>query len=178
MTIMGLDFLKHKETQRSNLAKEAETYRSNVADETERHRSNLANEAETNRSNLAKEAETHRSNLARETETNRSNVRNELLKNKELGIKLSDLAEKIRHNTRGEDLDSLKITMSNLPKPVREAVGTVISKDDPTLGKAFDQMIEQGTSAGKTVVDTVKSNWPKIKSKLVYALNLDNHLNK
>ena len=103
MTHNQIEYAKHKETQRSNLAKEAETHRSNVATElltdrrdsrayeinlgtlnenirhntaveAETYRSNVAREIETNRANLAKEAETYRSNVAREQENIRHNV--------------------------------------------------------------------------------------------------------
>lgn len=64
MTQMGLDYLRHQEQRRSN----------------------LANEVETNRSNLAREGETYRHNVATETqaanelvEQNRHNVRTETL---------------------------------------------------------------------------------------------------
>lgn len=64
MTQMGLDYLRHQEQRRSN----------------------LANETETNRANLAKEAENLRHNTATEqqardelAETNRHNVRTETL---------------------------------------------------------------------------------------------------
>lgn len=147
MTTMGLEYLKHKENQRSNLATERETYRSNLANETERNRSNLANEAETHRSNLAREAETNRSNVAREIETNRSNVMNELLKNKELGIKVSDVAEKIRHNQRSEDLDAFKTTVSTLPSSVKNLLGMAVAKQDPTLGKAWDGLVSNKKGA-------------------------------
>lgn len=81
MTIMGLDFLKHEETKRSNLAREQEE-----------RRSNLAGEQETKRSNLARERETYRSNVAKESE----NVR---YHNLDIGHKYDELAETKRINT-------------------------------------------------------------------------------
>lgn len=101
MTIMGLDYLKHIETKRANLAKEQENYRSNLANEDreykkylEQVRSDMANEKlkqksldETVRSNKEHEAigwfqslEQERSNKAREYETHRTNQKNEELK--------------------------------------------------------------------------------------------------
>lgn len=167
MTIMGLDYLKHKETQRSNLANERETHRSNLANETERNRSNLANEAETHRSNLAREAETNRSNVARELETNRSNLQNELLRDKELAIKLKDVEEKVRHNQRGEDLDSLKISLSALPTSVKSIVGTQLAKKDPTLGAIWNEKVEQGKAFTNDIVSEARSKLPDIFDKLL-----------
>lgn len=142
---MGLDYLKHKETQRSNLANERETYRSNLANEAERHRSNLANETETNRSNLAREAETNRANLVKEAEIYRSNLQNELLKDKELNIKFQDLGEKIRHNTRSEDLDSLKTTLGALPNSFKGLVGVEVAKQsDPILSELYNRTLSKG----------------------------------
>lgn len=88
-TVNAINYLKFKEDQRSNLAKEAETNRANLANEslgrdtlTETKRSNLAKEFETNRSNLAKEGETHRANVAKEIETNRHNTATETIDSK------------------------------------------------------------------------------------------------
>lgn len=88
-TVNAINYLRFKEDQRSNLAKEAETNRANLANEslgrdtlTETKRSNLVKEFETNRSNLAKEGETHRANIAKETETNRHNTATELIDSK------------------------------------------------------------------------------------------------
>lgn len=166
MTIMGLDYLKHKETQRSNLANERETHRSNLANESERNRSNLANEAETKRSNLAREAETNRSNLAKEFETHRSNVENELLKDKELGIKLKDVTEKIRHNQRSEDLDSFKTTVSTLPNSVKQLLGVALAKEDPVLGEAWDNIENTKQSAVSGFQDQLYEGYSNIYSKV------------
>lgn len=102
MTQMGLDYLRHQEQRRTNLATEAETNRANVAREGETYRHNTATEAqainelaEQNRHNVRTEnlediknqaqkahyerqdAETHRANTAKEAETNRANVAKE-----------------------------------------------------------------------------------------------------
>lgn len=62
MTQLGLDYLRHQEQRRSNLANEMETNRANVAKETENLRHNTATEqqainelAETNRHNVRTE---------------------------------------------------------------------------------------------------------------------------
>lgn len=62
MTHNQIAYAQHKETERSNLAKEQQA-RNELA-ETSRH--NLVYEAETNRHNLATEQETNRANLAKE----------------------------------------------------------------------------------------------------------------
>ena len=80
MTTLGLEYLKHKENSRANLAKEAENFRSNRARERETARHNVVTEgqkyadislssqtlAETARSNQAREAEAQRASLAKE----------------------------------------------------------------------------------------------------------------
>lgn len=119
MTQLGLDYLKHQEQRRSNLATEVETNRANVAKEAENLRHNTATEqqareelGETNRHNVRTEnlediknqatqehyerqdAETKRANLAKEKENNRANVAKE--------------KENYRANTAKELMDSLK----------------------------------------------------------------------
>lgn len=107
-TINAINYLKHKEDQRSHLAQEKETKRANLAREFETNRSNLVNEqlgrdtlAETNRSNLAREVETNRTNLAKEVETNRANLAKE--------------RETNRHNLVAEGIDA-KVGNSNIYK--------------------------------------------------------------
>lgn len=68
------------ESSRHNLAVETEAHRSNVARELETHRSNVAYEQENHRHNLAVEGETKRHNMVTEAETERSNRANERLK--------------------------------------------------------------------------------------------------
>lgn len=102
MTTLGLDYLKHQEQSRSNLANERETHRANLAKEGENLRHNTAteNQAKTElderiRSNKATEsltairdaatkahyersdAENERANKAREDETQRANIAKE-----------------------------------------------------------------------------------------------------
>nr|QIR30719.1 hypothetical protein [Chicken picobirnavirus] len=98
MTQLGLDYLKHQEQRRSNLATEAETNRANLAKEGENLRHNTATEqqaeaelAELQRHNTRTEdltaikdaatkahyermdAETNRANLVKEEESERAN---------------------------------------------------------------------------------------------------------
>lgn len=102
MTTLGLDYLKHQEQRRSNLANERETNRANLAKEGENLRHNTATEEQARlelderiRSNTATEnltairdaatkahyersdAETKRANLAKEDETQRANIARE-----------------------------------------------------------------------------------------------------
>nr|AVD54039.1 ORF1 [Macaque picobirnavirus 9] len=102
MTTLGLDYLKHQEQSRSNLANERETNRANLAKEGENLRHNTATEeqakaelAERVRSNQATEsltairdaatkahyersdAESQRANMAREDENQRANIAKE-----------------------------------------------------------------------------------------------------
>lgn len=100
-TINAINYLKHKEDQRSHLAQEHETNRANTARETETNRSNLANE-QLGRDTLA---ETHRSNVAREVETNRSNLAKE--------------GETKRHNLVAEDIDA-RVGNSNIYKNTQQ----------------------------------------------------------
>ena len=69
MTTLGLEYLKHQENKRANLAKEAELNRHNIRTEgTDRANVDVkyAMLDETARANQAKEAETHRSNIEQE----------------------------------------------------------------------------------------------------------------
>lgn len=97
MTQNQINYQKHLEDIRSNVARETENIRANKAREEETRRSNLANEyltgsrdAETARANKAREQETNRSNLAKEIETNRSNLANESLKSQQIRTESAD----------------------------------------------------------------------------------------
>lgn len=121
MTNLGLNYLAHKENERSNLAKEAETYRHNLAteglsqaslDESKRH--SIVSESETashnratekqaslelgekQRSNLVNEAELNRSHLVSEGETRRHNETTE--------------AEAQRHNIYSEEFEQRTVS--------------------------------------------------------------------
>lgn len=144
MTEMGVKWLAHQETQRSNLAKESETYRSNIAREGETHRSNIANEEqkraelrETARSNVAKESETHRANVAKEYETARSN------KAKEQETKRSNLAkegETYRSNVADEQLSGRKITneyVQRAQQMAQDLYKTNLSNLSPSVAAAL-----------------------------------------
>lgn len=94
MTHNQIDYWKHQETSRHNLADEKETNRHNVVTETETGRHNRATEG----IDLGKLQETTRHNLATE------------------GISMSQLNELQRHNLAGEriDLGNLNFAYSNL----------------------------------------------------------------
>lgn len=120
MTQMGLEYLKHSETRRSNLANESikqgtldETKRSNLATESlrgaeldEKRRANLATEAETHRANVAREDENRRSNLAKEEENFRSNTAREY--------------ENWRHNTIAEQIDAQANTIKERQNQLKD----------------------------------------------------------
>lgn len=116
MTQNQINYAKHIEQQRHNLATEsqdvaslAETTRSNKAREKETHRSNRSNERETKRSNKTRERETKRHNKATEltanktlTEQNRHNLADE-------GIRRDTNTETNRHNLATENLTNKQI---------------------------------------------------------------------
>lgn len=118
MTKNQIEYLKHKETQRSNLVGEQLTRERDAANrqlgfatlgETQRHNRetesyNYAVLGENQRHNLAQEAhnsavlgETKRSNLAKEQETNRHNLAQESIGLDQLQISRDSLAESVRH---------------------------------------------------------------------------------
>lgn len=92
MTKNQIEYQKHVETGRHNLATEQETHRSNVANELETHRHSYATEQETGRHNLATEKQA-RKEL-------RENKRSHKV-NEKLGF--STLAEQARHNMATEN---------------------------------------------------------------------------
>lgn len=116
MTQNQINYAKHIEQQRHNLANEtqdaanlAETARSNQVREKETHRANRVGERETKRSNKAREKETRRHNKATElnanqtlTEQNRHNLADE-------GIRRDTNVETNRHNLATESLTNKQI---------------------------------------------------------------------
>lgn len=167
MTMMGLQYLAHVETKRSNLAREGETFRHNVVTEDlgfqslgETVRSNLARENiqqgnldELVRSNYVREAqnefaitENARANRMRESiqwsglfEEKRANKARE-------SISLSTLAETSRHNRveeavkKGSLAQLIDYQTRSLEKDYYKTALDNLSKTNPVAGSTSAQM--------------------------------------
>lgn len=127
MTTLGLEWLKHRETQRHNLAGETETNRTNVVNEELKRNSNV----ETARANRANEgikresnAETRRSNLANEEikrDANSENERHNLAYEKLTADKnAKDYEVSLRNVITNEKYNDAKI--ENLAKSLEESI--------------------------------------------------------
>lgn len=117
MTTNQIEYAKHKETQRHNLATEAELSRSNVARETEQKRYNTLWVGETERSNRANEQIKSQANIInaghyarQDAETHRSNLANEDIKRSQVDLGYAQLSkdyayleEQQRHSMVSED---------------------------------------------------------------------------
>lgn len=112
MTTNQIEYAKHKETQRHNLAVEGETNRANLAKEAETQRYNTLWVGETERSNRANEEIKSQANVInaghyarQDAETRRSNLANEAIKRSQVGLGYAQLGkdyayleEQNRHN--------------------------------------------------------------------------------
>lgn len=111
MTKNQIEYQKHLEQTRANIARESETNRANLAGEqlrgqelAETSRHNVVTEGETERSNRTKEAEAQRSNLAKEAETYRKNTASEAIAKQQVALGYSTLAETESHNAATEQV--------------------------------------------------------------------------
>lgn len=133
MTWMGLQYLVHVETVRSNLVREGETQRHNVATEglgwaelgetkrsnLERERVNRGSLTELVRSNKVKEAqnarglaEIERSNRARESISRFSEIEKKRSNLAQEGISLQAVRETARHNVASEILSAGQLSVT------------------------------------------------------------------
>lgn len=133
MTIMGIQYLSHVESRRSNLAREGEAVRHNVATET----LGALSHGEVVRSNLVKERvsmgnldELVRSNRAREsltsrqlTELERSNLAHEYLGQQNVNIGWGQLSETSRSNRQREALGFATLSESSRHNVAQESLG-------------------------------------------------------
>lgn len=182
MTQMGLNYLVHQETSRSNLANEGLKRGQNV--ETARHNVQTEKVAfgelavqrgaldETIRSNVARESETHRSNVTKERETRRSNIANE-------SIALDTLSENRRanmaresENRRSNVAKESENFRSNTAREKEQARANTLKSLTPTMASqvAFQTGVEQtagniATHGISTGLDTLTSmlKWIKVK---------------
>lgn len=193
MTQMGLNYLVHQETIRSNVTNEGlkkdqnvETARHNVQTEKvaigeltvkrgtldETIRSNVVREKETQRSNVAKESEINRSNLVKEREIHRSNTANE-------SIALDNLSENRRANVARESENQRSNVAresenyrSNTTREKEQSRANTMNNLTPTMASqvAFQTGVEQNagniaTHGISTGLDTLTSmfKWFKVK---------------
>lgn len=193
MTQMGLNYLVHQETLRSNMANEnlkkeqnVETARHNVRTESvafgelevkrgtldETIRSNVAREKETNRSNIAREAETYRSNIARERETHRSNTANESIALETLGENRRANKAREFENQRSNIAKENENYRSNTAREKETSRANTLNSLTPTMASqvAFQTGVEQNlgniaTHGISTGLDTLTSmlKWAKLK---------------
>lgn len=150
MTQLGLDYLRNRETERSNRANERETNRANLAKEAENLRHNTATEqqainelAETNRHNVKTESLEDIKNQATKEHYERqdantikaANISAEATKDKAM------IEAQTKLNTNLNDNQTKRMTELTklLPKSAQWAVAKAYAKEDPVYAKNFEK---------------------------------------
>lgn len=161
MTQLGLDYLRHQEQRRSNLANETEMNRANVAKESENLRHNTATEqqainelAETNRHNVATETlegiknEATKQHYERQDAITKDHYERQDDNQLEVAnIKATadrDIAKlqsdtKIDTNLNDNQTKRMVELTKLLPKPAQLAVAKAYAKEDPVFAKNFEK---------------------------------------
>lgn len=161
MTQMGLDYLRHQEQRRSNLANETETNRANIAKETENLRHNTATEqqardelAETNRHNVRTETLEDIKNAAIDQHYQRQDA-NQLKVAQikaDTDIEREKLSNATKEKVNANDNQTKRMTELTklLPGWAQQVVAKAYAKEDPVFQKSMEEFQKaKGSAKGK-----------------------------
>lgn len=163
MTQLGLDYLRHQEQRRSNLANETELNRANLAKEAENLRHNTATEnqardelAETNRHNVRTETLEDIRNQAVDKHYQRQDA-NQLTVAQikaDTDIEREKMSNATKEKINENDNQTKRMTELTklMPKWAQAAVASAYAKEDPV----FQKNVEEFQKAKGTAKEKVK----------------------
>lgn len=173
MTQLGLDYLRHQEQRRSNLANETETNRANLAKEAENLRHNTATEnqardelAEMNRHNVRTETLEDIKNQATDRHYQRQDA-NQLTVAQikaDADIEREKLSNAAKLETNRNDNQTKRMTELTklLPKWAQAAVAKAYAEEDPVFLKKkeeFDKAVGPAKSKAKDALIETAMNF-------------------
>lgn len=166
MTQLGLDYLRHQEQRRSNLANETETNRANVAKEAENLRHNTATEqqardelVETNRHNVRTETLEDIRNQATDRHYQRQDA-NQLAVAQikaETELEREKLSNATKEKVNANDNQTRRMTELTklMPKWAQMAVAKAYAKEDPVFQKNVEEFQKASGPAKQKAKDVL-----------------------